>query len=66
MQIAGYLMYPKPKRPKPEAAREMDKQTAESGKPIPVIFGSMTISSANLLDAADKEIITRETTVSKK
>jgi len=59
-QVIGYLLMPKAKGPKPEAAREQDRQTAESGKPIPVIFGSMTLSSGNLLGEFDKEMITRQ------
>jgi len=60
LNVAGYLLMPKPKGPKPPAVEEQERQTAESGKPIPVIFGSMTVESANLLGEFDKEVITRE------
>jgi len=60
LNVAGYLLMPKPKTAKPEAAKEQERQTAESGKPITVVFGSLTIESSNLVGEFDKEMLTRE------
>lgn len=60
LQVISYLLMPKPKAPKPEAAREMDSPTAEAGREIPVLFGTVTIKSANVLDFTDKSIRTYE------
>lgn len=60
LSIVGYLLMPKPKQPKPQSVRDFDAPTAEAGRPIPVVFGSMTIKSVNNLGYWDKEIIRRE------
>lgn len=60
LSIIGYMLLPKPKQPKPEALKEQENPTAEAGKPIPVIFGSITVQSANLIGFFDKEMIERE------
>lgn len=48
----------KVKTPKPEAAQDMENPTAESGRPIPVVFGEVTIKSPNVLWYGDKEVRT--------
>lgn len=60
LNVVGYLLMPKPKGPKPEAVKDQEAPTAESGRPIPVIFGSITIQSPNLLDWYDKETVIRD------
>ena len=59
LSIVGYMLMPKPKQPKPDAMQEQEDPTAEAGKPIPVIFGSITVESANLIGFFDKEMIER-------
>lgn len=57
LEVAAYLLMPKPKAPKPAAAQDLELPTAEAGRPIPVIFGTLTIKSPNVLwygDAATK------------
>lgn len=49
VSAASYLIMPKPKVPKPDAARQADTPTAEAGKPIPVIFGTITVEETNIL-----------------
>ncbi len=49
LNIIAYLIMPKPKQNKPEAAKEMDAPTAEAGKPIPALFGTITFKSTNIL-----------------
>lgn len=59
LSIVGYMLMPKPKQSKPEAMQEQEDPTAEAGKPIPVIFGSLTLESPNLIGFFDKEMIER-------
>ena len=49
INIVAYLIMPKPKQPKPEAAKDMDNPTAESGRALPVVFGTITVKGGNLL-----------------
>ncbi len=58
IQIVAYIIMPKPKTPKPEAAKELENPTAEAGIPIPVVFGSKIIKSPNVLWFGDKSIRT--------
>jgi len=60
LQVLGYLLAPKPKKQKPPTVEDFDTPTAEAGRPIPVIFGSITISSPNLLWSGDKAVRTRK------
>lgn len=58
IQIVAYIIMPKPKAPKPEAAKEMENPTAEAGIPVPVVFGSKIIKGPNILWYGDKSIRT--------
>lgn len=58
INIIAYALMPKPKTPKPEAAKALDDPTAEAGKPISWVFGSMTIKDPNVLWFGDKSIKT--------
>lgn len=40
---------PKPPRPKPAALEDFDIPTAEQGRPIPVVFGSVTVTGPNVI-----------------
>lgn len=55
LQVVGYLLAPKAKKTKPEAAKDMDSPTADSGRPIPVVFGTETISGVNILWYGEKK-----------
>lgn len=48
------LLAPKPKAPKPEAAKDLEDPTAEAGRPIPVVFGTVTVKGLNLLWYGEK------------
>lgn len=48
------LLAPKIKTPKPEAAKDLEDPTAEAGRPIPVVFGTVTVKGLNLLWYGDK------------
>jgi hypothetical protein len=61
MQIIGYIVVllvaavlavalaPKPQMPKPASLSDFDIPTAEQGRPIPVIFGTVTVTGPNVL-----------------
>ena len=61
LQIASYILMPKPKAPKPEAAQDLQNPTAEAGRPIPVPFGTLTIKGVNIIWFGDKSIRTYKT-----
>lgn len=54
INIIAYLIMPKPKKPKPTAAKDMEAPTAEAGRPIPVVFGTITVKGLNILWYGDK------------
>lgn len=54
LNVVAYLLMPKPKQPKPEAAKDMDEPTAEAGRPLPVVFGTVTVSGLNVLWYGEK------------
>ena len=58
IQIVAYIIMPKPKPPKPEAAQDLKNPTAEAGRPIPVAFGTLTIKGVNILWFGEKSIRT--------
>lgn len=63
LNIVAYLLMPKPKTAKPEAAKDLDDPTAEAGRPVPVPFGTITIKSANVLWFGDKGMRTYKVNV---
>lgn len=54
LMVIAFAIMPKPKRDQPDATRDLDNPTAEAGRPIPVVFGTMTVKSANVLWYGDK------------
>lgn len=62
LDVAAYLIMPKPKAPKPEAMQNAQAPTASAGTPIPVVFGTMTVNGPNCLWYGDTA--TRTYTVS--
>lgn len=46
--LVGALM-PKPERPKPAELTDFSAPTAEEGRPIPVVFGTVRITGPNVL-----------------
>lgn len=53
-----FLLRPKIKAPKPEAAKDLENPTSEAGRPIPVVFGTMTVKGLNALWYGDKSLRT--------
>lgn len=56
LNVVAYLLMPKPKASKPAAAQDMDDPVAEAGKPIPVVFGTVTVKGLNVLWFGEKSI----------
>jgi len=56
LSFLAYLLAPKPKQAKPEAAAEMENPTADAGRPIPVVFGTVTIKGPNFLWYGEKTV----------
>ncbi len=59
INYVGYLLMPKPKQEKPPSTEDLENPTAEAGRPIPVVFGSLTVQSPNDIGFWDKESHTR-------
>lgn len=55
INVIAYLIMPKPKTPKPEAARDIEAPTAEAGRPIPVVFGTIKVKGVNVLWYGEKQ-----------
>ncbi len=56
LAVVSYLLMPKPKAPKPPEVQDLENPTAEAGREIPVIFGTVTVKGLNILDYTDKTI----------
>ncbi len=54
INIVAYLIMPKPKQAKPEAAAQLETPTASAGKPMLVVFGTVTVKELNVLNFTDK------------
>lgn len=50
--LTAILLRPKP--PRSEATKDIDNPVAEAGKPIPVVFGEITVKGLNFLWYGDK------------
>jgi uncharacterized membrane protein len=53
--IVSYALAPKPPSPKPAALSDFDIPTAEQGRPIPVVFGTVTVTGPNVIWYGDME-----------
>ncbi len=47
--VASVALAPKPPKPKPSALTDFDLPTAEDGRPVPVVFGTMRVTGPNVL-----------------
>lgn len=54
------LLAPKVKAPKPEALKDLESPTAEAGRPIPVVFGTITVKGLNVLWYGEKSFTTKK------
>lgn len=60
ISIIAYLLMPKPKTPKPGPASDLEVPTADAGRPVPVVFGSVTVKGVNVLWYGDKQVVEYE------
>lgn len=56
LALIAYLLMPKPKQPKSPAATDMDAPTADAGRPVPVVFGTITVKGVNIIGYWDKQV----------
>mgnify|MGYP003434569998 CR=1 FL=1 len=56
LNIIAYLIMPKPKQPKPPAAKDLEDPTAEAGRPMPVGFGTITVKGGNIVWFGEKSL----------
>lgn len=54
LNVVAYLIAPKPKTPKPDAAKDFENPTAEAGRPCTVVFGTILVKGGNILWYGDK------------
>lgn len=47
--VISFVLAPKPPQAKPPALDELDVPTAEPGRPIPVVFGRVRLTSPNVV-----------------
>ena len=49
------VLMPRPKPPKPDAMKDLEDPTAEAGRPVPVVFGTITVKGLNVIWFGDKD-----------
>ena len=54
LMVVTTLLAPKPKQPKPAAVKDLESPTAEAGREVMVVFGTLTIKDPNVLWSGDK------------
>lgn len=54
LQVVSYLIMPRPKQPKADAAQDLQSPTADAGRPVPVAFGTIRIKGTNCLWFGEK------------
>ena len=54
--VVSILLAPKPQAPKPASLSDFDIPTAEEGRPIPVVFGTVTVTGTNVVWYGDLRV----------
>lgn len=54
LMVVSFAMMPQPKKQKPQPSSDLDDPTAEAGRPVPVVFGSVEVKGANIIWFGDK------------
>ena len=54
--LVSVALAPKPPAPKPAELSDLDAPTAEEGRPIPVVFGTVLITGPNVVWAGDLRV----------
>lgn len=60
LNIIAYLIAPKPKAEQGAETKDLDDPTAEAGKPVPVVWGTMTVKGLNILWFGEKETVMKK------
>lgn len=60
LNIVAYLIMPKPKQDQPNEIKDLEDPTAEAGRPLPVVFGSIMVKGLNVIDFMEKRTVMRE------
>lgn len=60
LNIVAYLIMPKPKQDQPNEIKDLEDPTAEAGRPLPVVFGSLMVKGLNVIDFMEKRTVMRE------
>ncbi|MGA0610572.1 hypothetical protein [Caldimonas sp. KR1-144] len=47
--LVSYALAPKPPQPKAPSLSDFDLPVAEQGRPVPVIFGTVTVTGPNVI-----------------
>lgn len=66
LNIVSYLIAPKPKQEQPPSTEDLTEPTAEAGRPMVVVMGSMRVKGSNILGAWDKQSVHRKAKKGKK
>lgn len=61
VSVIAYALTPKPKTPKPPEAQDFETPTADAGRPVPVVFGTITVKGLNVMNYADTRTVEYET-----
>jgi hypothetical protein len=56
LAVLAYVLTPKPKQPKPPAASDLESPSVDAGRPVPVVFGTITVKGLNILWYGDKQV----------
>lgn len=56
----SFLLRPKIKAPKPNELTDLEDPTTEAGRPVPVVFGTITVKGLNVLWYGEKSRVTRK------
>lgn len=57
ISVIAYALQPAPAVAKPAAATDLDDPTADAGRPVPVVFGTLGVTGVNFLGYWDKQTI---------
>ena len=60
IDVVSYMLTPRPKQSRAAASQDLQDPTAETGKPIAKVFGTVLATSPNLLWYGDKSKTDRE------
>lgn len=55
--LVTYALTPKPPGPKPASIEDVDAPTAEDGRPIPVVFGTVWLGGPNVVWYGDLNVV---------